>query len=189
MKNLLILPVLCWYSVAFAQTKPADCAAVIAENTVLKEKIVAYEARLGIGVGGVTVVDGDDKIKVKFLSCKASKSKHNGVFSFMIENLDEPATIGIATNNGGGGGSTVSDEQGQGYLTVSPSIGAQYAESGGVSVQSHVPVKSTIEFSGIPLSVSRLNNVVIAFTKTIPGMNTSTRFKTVLKNMPIIWIP
>lgn len=67
MKKFLLLPALCgWSATAFAQAP--NCAALTTENAALKDKIVAYEARLGIGVGGVTVTDGDPSVKVKFIS-------------------------------------------------------------------------------------------------------------------------
>ena len=78
MKKFLLLPAICcWSSTAFAQAP--NCAALKTENIALKDKIMAYEARLGIGVGGVAIEDGDPSVKVKFISCKASKATHKGI--------------------------------------------------------------------------------------------------------------
>ena len=74
-KHLLLLPALLG-SISVAKAQAPNCAALKTENEALKDKIVAYEARLGIGVGGVRIEDGDPFLKVKFISCKASKSTH-----------------------------------------------------------------------------------------------------------------
>ena len=51
---------------------------------VLKAKLVAYEARLGIGVGDITVEDGDSSVKVKFISCKANKATHQAMLTYQL---------------------------------------------------------------------------------------------------------
>lgn len=63
MKKALLLPVtFCCASAALAQT--TNCTALQTENIALKDKVVAYEARLGIGSGGVTVADGSPTLKL-----------------------------------------------------------------------------------------------------------------------------
>ena len=189
MKKLLLLPVLCWYSVALAQ-KPVDCAAVKTENEALKEKVVAYEARLGIGVGGVKVVDGDDRVKVKFLSCKASKSTHKAVFAFMVVNSDEP--VGLRIFADGQIASAIYDEQGQGYDIGDVYIGAAYHDAIGghaILIPSNTPVRCTMDLKSVPTSATYLSTAFLSFMKEVPGMNKINKFKTALVNMPITWGP
>ena len=57
MKQLLLLPVLLG-SASIALAQAPSCTALQTENVALKDTLVAYEARLGIGVGGVTVEEG-----------------------------------------------------------------------------------------------------------------------------------
>ena len=186
MKKLLLLPALFLCSTAFAQ-KPVDCNAVKTENAALKEKVVAYEARLGIGVGGVTVADGDDKIKVKFLSCVASKSTHKAVFAFLVVNSDEPTELRIYDQSQTFNHTTIFDEQGQSYPCYSPNVGGS---SGNVGViPTGTPVKCTLPFEEVPASVTRLNTVMLSLKKKIPGMSKETEFKTAMKNMPVTWVP
>ena len=184
MKKLLLLPALCCCSVAFAQ-KPVDCTAVKTENAALKEKVVAYEARLGIGVGGVAIADGDDKIKVKFLSCVANKSTHKAVFSFLVTNSDEPTEIRI--NDQTYNPTTIFDEQGQSYPCYHPQVGGSLGFTG--VIPTGTPVKCTVPFEEVALSVTRLNTVMLSLKKKIPGMSKETEFKTAVKNIPITWVP
>ncbi len=189
MKKLLLLPALCWYSAAFAQ-KPLDCAAVKTENEALKEKVVAYEARLGIGVGGVKVADGDDKLKVKFLSCKASKSTHKAEFAFMVVNSDEPAGLRIFAD--GQIASAIYDEQGHGYNIGAVHIGAASHNAIGGSaiiIPTNTPVRCTMELNSVPLAATYLSTAFLSCIKEVPGMGKPTSFKTALMNMPITWNP
>ena len=141
---------------------------------------MAYEARLGIGVGGVTVTDGDDKIKAKFLSSKAT---HKAVFSFLLVNSDEPTEIRIYSQDYNP--TLIIDEQGQTYPCYQPQVGS----SGVGVIPTTTPVKCTLPFDNVPLSATRLNTVVLSLKKQPPGMTKETRFKTTLKNMPITWTP
>ena len=194
MKKVLLLPALCWSSIAFAQVKPVDCVAVKAENNALKEKIVAYEARLGIGVGGVTIIDGNDKLKVSYLSCKASKTTHKAVFTFMVKNTDEPITLAIVSNQnwtGSGIKSSFFDEQGNQCVIGNTFVGKVQVGygSGYTPVPSNVPVQCSIELNQIPLTATNFNSVLIAFEKQIPGMDKAIPFVSGFKNVPITWQP
>ena len=191
MKKLLLLPALCcWSSAAFAQAP--NCAALTTENAVLKDKIVAYEARLGIGVGGVTVADGDDALKFKFLSCKVSKASHKGSLVVLVTNSGEPVQLVLSgagsTNIASTHSTLVVDEQGQAYKSedFSPVVGGK--ADGANVIPTNVPVNCTVYLVGVPTSVSRLNSATLAFTKTPTGKERQL-LKTIIKNMPITWVP
>lgn len=189
MKKLLLLPVLCcWSAAASAQT--TNCAALTKENAELKDKIVAYEARLGIGVGGVKVADGDESIKVKFLSCKASKSTHKAVFAFMVINSGELAGLRIFSE--GQAASAVYDEQGHGYVIGLVRIGSEIHNAIGgsaVSIPPKTPVKCTLDLNSVPTTATNISTAFLSLRKEIPGIDPKTAFKTALTNMPITWGP
>ncbi|RZK42373.1 MAG: hypothetical protein EOO61_05440 [Hymenobacter sp.] len=189
MKKLLLLPAMLYCSsAALAQT--SNCSALQTENAALKDKMVAYEARLGIGVGGVKVADGDDKIKVKFLSCKASKSTHKAEFAFMVVNSDEPAGLRIFED--GQLSSAFYDEQGHGYTMGGVHIGAASHNAVGgsaISIPSNTPVRCTMTLNSVPTSATYLNTAFLSFSKEIPGMGKTIPFKTALMNVPITWVP
>ena len=185
MKKLLLLPALCWCSVALGQTA-TNCAAVKAENEALKEKVVAYEARLGIGVEGVKIANGDEQVKVMFLSCKASKSTRKAVFTFMVTNTDEPTKLSIITS-----GSTATafyDEQGKGYPAsfTEVRVGSQF---NGNMINPKTPVQCSLRIESLPLATTRFNTVFLALLKEVPGMGKRVDFKTALTSVPITWIP
>ena len=190
MKKLLLLPAVL-VSVAASAQKPAgtaktvNCAAVQTENEALKEKIVAYEARLGIGVGGVVVTDGNPTMKIKFISCKANKSTHRAVLTYQVTNSGEPQTLEILTLRTQDNPTMVVDEQGKTYFDSSdyyPSIAGRLTSI----VPSNVPVNGTITFLDVPLTTTRLNTAVLSF---IVGMKRQDYFKTSIKNIPIAWLP
>lgn len=189
MKKLLLLPaLLCCSLGAFAQT--SNCAALQTENAALKDKLVAYEARLGIGVGGVKVADGDDKLKVKFLSCKASKATHKAEFAFMVINSDETAGLRIFAD--GQLASAIYDEQGHGYVINSVHIGAvSHNAVGGsaVPIPTNTPVRCTMELLSVPTSATHISTAFLSCQKQVPGMGQTVSFKTALMNMPITWTP
>ena len=200
MKNLLLLPCLFISTAAFAQNpvgaaKLLNCAAVQTENAALKEKIVAYEARLGIGVGGVNTINGNDKLVISFLSCKASKATHKAVFTFMIRNTDEPIDLLIWADQNAWGStgnkSSFFDEQGKGYPIERMLIGTMQVGygSGAARVPSKAPVQCTIEVNNVPLSATNLNSVLLAFGKKVPGMDQRTEFVSGFQNAPITWVP
>ncbi|AII50853.1 hypothetical protein [Hymenobacter sp. APR13] len=199
MKKLLLLPALVVSTAAFAQNtggtaKPVNCAAVQTENAALKEKIVAYEARLGIN-GTVNTINGNDKLTATFISCKASKSTHKAVFTFMIRNTDEPIDLIIwADQNAWGSAgskSTVLDQEGKSFPIESMTIGTTRVGYGlgPARVPSKAPVQGSIEVSNVPLSTTNLNAVLLAFGKTIPGMDTKTQFVSGFQNVPVTWVP
>ena len=189
MKKFLLLPALCcWSASAFAQAP--NCAALTIENAALKDKIVAYEARLGIGVGGVKVADGDESIKVKFLSCKASKSTHKAVFAFMVVNSGELAGLRIFSE--GSMASAVYDEQGHGSTISLVRIGSEVHNAIGgsaVSIPPKTPVKCILELTSVPTSATNISTAFLSLRKEIPGIDPKTSFKTALMNMPITWGP
>jgi hypothetical protein len=190
MKKFLLLPAFCCYSVAFAQTKPVDCTAIKAENTALKEKLVAYEARLGIGVGGVVIEDGDPFVKVKFISCKASKTTRKAVLTYQLFNSGEPLTVEIHSPANQDNPSQVVDEQGQTYTSDSnnyPTVGKGLLSV----VPSKVPFNGTLTFLDVPITTTRLNTVVLSFVKS-PAVFTGKgyeNYKTSIKNIPVTWVP
>lgn len=199
MKKLLLLPALVVSTAAFAQStagaaKPVNCAAVQTENAALKEKIVAYEARLGIN-GTVSTINGNDKLTATFISCKASKSTHKAVFTFMIRNTDEPIDLLIWADqnswSSAGGKSSVLDQEGKSFpiekmLIGTTQVGYSY---GAARVPSNAPVRGSIEVSNVPLSTTNLNAVLLAFGKTIPGMDKKTEFVSGFQNVPVTWVP
>jgi hypothetical protein len=188
MKNLLFLPALLYCSsAALAQT--SNCAAVQTENAALKDKLVAYEARLGIGVGGVTVQDGDPTLKVKFLSCKASKATHRAVLTYLVTNTGEPQPLQIQPLYTTYNPSMVVDEQGQAFTSSSeytPTIGTTQMRT---TLPTNVPVNGKLTFVNVPLTTTRLNSVVLSFMKTPIGGGKEEYFKTTIKNMPVTWLP
>ena len=199
MKKVLLLPALFISAAAFAQSpagtaKPVNCAAVQTENAALKEKIVAYEARLGIG-GPVNTINGNDKLTASFISCKASKSTHKAVFTFMVRNADEPIDLIIWSNENAwgsaGGHSTVMDEQGKSFPIEKMVIGTKQVGNswGAARVPSKAPVQGSIEVSNVPLSTTNLNSVLLAFGKTVPGMDKKTEFVSGFQNVPVTWVP
>lgn len=199
MKKLLLLPALLISTAAFAQSpagaaKPLNCSAVQTENVALKEKIVAYEARLGIG-GTVNTINGNDKLTASFISCKASKATHKAVFTFMVRNTDEPIDLIIwAEQNGwgsGGGHSIVLDPEGKSFPIEKMMIGTTQVGYGAgfARVPSKAPVQGFIEVSNVPLSTTNLNAVLLAFGKTIPGMDKRTEFVSGFQNVPVTWVP
>lgn len=199
MKKLLLLPTWFISAAAFAQspagaTKPLNCAAVQTENVALKEKIVAYEARLGIG-GSVNTINGNDKLTASFISCKASKATHKAVFTFMIRNTDEPIDLIIWSNENAwgstGGKSTVLDQEGKSFPIDKMLIGTKQVGNGWgfARVPSKAPVQGLIEVSNVPLSTTNLNAVLLAFGKTIPGMDKRTEFVSGFQNVPVTWVP
>lgn len=189
MRKFLLLPVLCgWSSVAFAQA--TDCAAIKTENAALKDKIVAYEARLGIGVGGSTVEDGDADLKIKFVSCKASKATHKATLTFIFTNSGEPQKVvvaGAGSSNFGSNTTLVVDEQGQGYRSedANPVVGGKMQEN---SLPKGVAVSCAIPLQALPTTITRLQAASICFYKFSPT-NERTIVKSTIKNMPITWIP
>jgi len=199
MKKLLLLPTLFVSATAFAQSpagavKPLNCAAVQTENVALKEKIVAYEARLGIG-GTVNTINGNDKLTASFISCKASRATHKAVFTFMVRNTDEPIDLLIWANQNSwgstGGKSTVLDQEGKSFPIEKMVIGTTQVgySYGAARVSSNAPVRGFIEVSNVPLSTTNLNAVLLAFGKTIPGMDKRTEFVSGFQNVPITWVP
>ena len=158
MKKLLLLPAVLVSVAAFAQkpagaAKTVNCAAVQTENEAFKEKIVAYEARLGIGASGVSAVSGNDKLSVSFLSCKASKATHKAVFKFLIQNTDEPIDLLIWADQNAWGStgnkSILLDEQGRGFPIERMIIGTTQVGYGwgAARVPSKAPVQCSIEVS------------------------------------------
>lgn len=199
MKKVLLLPALFMSAAAFAQNpagaaKPVNCAAVQTENAALKEKVVAYEARLGIG-GPVNTINGNDKLTASFISCKASKSTHKAVFTFMVRNADEPIDLIIWSDQNGwgsaGGHSTVLDEQGKNFPIEKMMIGTKEVGYGRdfARVPSKAPVQGSIEVSNVPLSTTNINSVLLAFGKKMPGMDQKTEFVSGFQNVPVIWVP
>lgn len=187
----MLLPALCCWSVAaFAQAP--NCAALTKENADLKEKIVAYEARLGIGVGGVTVVDGDDALKFKFISCKVSKASHKGSLVVLVTNSGEPVKLLLSgagsTNIASTHSTLVVDEQGQAYRSEDfwPLVGG--SQDGSNMIPTNVPVRCTVFLANVPSSVSRLNSATLAYTKTVMDKERQL-LKTTIKNMPVNWVP
>lgn len=199
MKKLLLLPTLFISTAAFAQSpagaaKPLNCAVVQTENIALKEKVVAYEARLGIG-GTVNTINGNDKLTASFISCKASKATHKAVFTFMVRNTDEPIDLVIWSNENAwgstGGKSTVFDEQGKSFPIEKMVIGTKQVGNGWgfARVPSKAPVQGSIELSNVPLSTTNLNSVLLAFGKTVPGIDKRTEFVSGFQNVPVTWVP
>ena len=199
MNKLLLLPTLFISATAFAQSpagaaKPLNCAAVQTENVALKEKIVAYEARLGIG-GTVNTINGNDKLTASFISCKASKATHKAVFTFMVRNTDEPIDLIIWSDQNGwgsaGGKSTILDEQGKSFPIEKMLIGTKEVGYGRdfARVPSKAPVQGSIELSNVPLSTTNLNSVLLAFGKKTPGMDQKTEFVSGFQNVPVTWVP
>jgi len=191
MRKFLLLPALGWSSAVFAQS--ADCSAIKAENVVLKDKIVAYEARLGIGVGGVAVEDGDPAIKVKFLSCKASKATHRAVLNFLVVNSGEPLVLEIESLTASNRPSQVVDEQGRAFTATSayyPMVGGRQLKA---ALPRTVPLTCTITCEEVPLATTRLNAAVVSFQRLKADMTGGGReqdyFKTTLKNIPVTWGP
>lgn len=199
MKKLLLLPTLFVSATAFAQSpagavKPLNCAAVQTENVALKEKIVAYEARLGIG-GTVNTINGNDKLTASFISCKASRATHKAVFTFMVRNTDEPIDLLIWANQNSwgstGGKSTVLDQEGKSFPIEKMVIGTTQVgySYGAARVPSNAPVRGFIEVSNVPLSTTNLNAVLLAFGETTPGMDKRTEFVSGFQNVPVTWVP
>lgn len=188
MKKFLLLPVLCcWSATAFAQA--ANCAALTTENAAMKDKIVAYEARLGIGVGGVTVTDGDPSVKVKFISCKASKATKRAVLTYQLLNSGEPLNVQIQSLSTQDNPSQIVDEQGQTYIANSdnyPTIGSKQLQS---IVPTNVPFNGALPFLNVPTTTTRLNAAVLSFIKTPANGGKQEYYKTTIKNMPITWLP
>lgn len=187
MKKFLLLPALCgWSATAFAQAP--NCAALTTENAALKDKIVAYEARLGIGVGGVTVTDGDPSVKVKFISCKAKKATHQAILTYQLLNSGEPLEVEIHSLSNQDNPSQVVDEQGQSYTSDSdhyPSVGKQLHST----VPSNAPFNGTLTFLNVPTTTTRLNTVVLSFVKSPVNGGKQEYYKTTIKNVPITWVP
>lgn len=199
MNKLLLLPTLFVSAAAFAQSpagaaKPSNCAAVQTENVALKEKIVAYEARLGIG-GTVNTINGNDKLTATFLSCKASKATHKAVLTFMVKNTDEPIDLLIWADQNAwgstGGKSTVLDQEGKSFPIERMFIGTTQVgySYGAARVPSNAPVRGFIEVTNVPLSTTNLNSVLLAFGKTIPGIDKRTEFVSGFQNVPVTWVP
>ena len=184
-KHLLLLPALLG-SISVARAQAPNCAALKTENEALKDKIVAYEARLGIGVGGVRIEDGDPFLKVKFISCKASKSTHQAVLTYQILNSGEPLEVELRGIGNADYPSQVVDEQGQTYpggeSSTYPTVGGKYLHS---IVPSNVPFNGTLTFINVPTTTTRLNTVVLSFVKSI--YTKPVYFKTTMHNMPITW--
>jgi len=191
MKRLLLLPALL-ASTSAALAQAPNCTALQTENAALKDKLVAYEARLGIGVGGVTVTDGDETLKFKFLSCKVSKATHKGSLVVLVTNSGEPVQLLLS----GAGATTIAsthstlvlDEQGQAYKSEDfyPSVGGK--TDGTNVIPTNVPVSCTVYLANVPTSVTRLNSATIAFAKV--GTNRERQLlKTTIKNMPVTWVP
>ena len=185
-KHLLLLPALLG-SISVAKAQAPNCAALKTENEALKDKIVAYEVRLGIGVGGVRTEDGDPSLKVKFISCKASKARHEAILTFQILNSEEPLDVIIHTLSDQDHPSQVIDEQGQTYTSQStyPSVGKQGLRG---TVPSNVPFNGTLTFSNVPITTTRLNTVVLSFVKDPGNGGKQTYFNTTIHNMPIMWV-
>jgi hypothetical protein len=181
--SFLLAALSCCTSAALAQT--TNCTDLQKENAALKDKLVAYEARLGIGVGGVTVTDGSPTLKVRFLSCKASKATHRAVLTYQIVNDGEPQPLQIQNLYTADNPSMVVDEQGQAFTSASeysPTIGATQMRS---NVPSKVPMNGTVTFLDVPLTTTRLNAAVLSF---VAGSK-QEYFKTTIKNMPVTWLP
>jgi|GEM_PF-6768333 len=191
MKKFLLLSVLGGWATA-ASAQATNCAALTTENAALKDKIVAYEARLGIGVGGVTVADGDEALKFKFISCKVSKASHKGSLVVLVTNAGEPVQLVLsgagATNIASTHSTLVVDEQGQAYKSEDfwPVVGGK--TDGANVIPTNVPVTCTVYLVGVPTGVSRLNSATLAFTKAVPGKERQL-LKTTIKNMPVVWVP
>lgn len=186
-KHLLLLPALLG-SISVARAQAPNCAALKTENEALKDKIVAYEARLGIGVGGVRIEDGDPSLKVKFISCKASKSTHRAVLTYQFLNSGEPLEVELHGLGNPDYPSQVVDEQGQTYpggeSNTYPTVGGKYLLS---IVPSNVPFNGTLTFINVPTTTTRLNTVVLSFVKSPTSKPVS--YKAIIHNMPITWVP
>lgn len=190
MKKLLLLPALCcWSAAAFAQAP--NCAALTKENADLKDKIVAYEARLGIG-GDATVTDGGEALRFKFISCKVSKASRKGSLVVLVTNSGGPVQLVLSgagsTNIASTHSTLVVDEQGQAYKSedFSPVVGGK--TDGANVIPTNVPVRCTVYLVGVPTSVTRLNSATLAFTKAAANQERQL-LKTTIKNMPVTWVP
>lgn len=149
-------------------------------------KIVAYEARLGIEVGGVKIADGDEQIKVMFLSCKASKATHKAVFTYMVTNSSEPIKLSLLIS--GSNATAFYNEQGHGYSSDFTSV-RMGSQSGSNVIMPQTPVQCSVAIEGMPLTTTRFNSVFLSLTKEIPGMGKHIDFKTALTNVPVTWVP
>jgi hypothetical protein len=191
MKERLLLLALCCWSVA-TSAQATNCAALTTENAALKDKIVAYESRLGIGVGGVTVRDGDDALKFKFISCKVSKATHKGNLVVQASNSGEPVQLVLSgagsTNIASTHSTLVVDEQGQAYKSedFNPVVGGK--ADGANVIPPNVPINCTVYLVGIPTVATRLNSATLAFTKASSNKERQL-LKTTIKNIPVTWVP
>jgi hypothetical protein len=179
-------------SMSAAMAQAPTCATLQAENTALKDKVVAYEARLGIGVGGVTVEEGDAALKFKFLSCKVSKATHKASLVVLVTNSGEPAKVVLsgagATNLSSTASTLVVDEQGRAYKSEDffPLVGGK--ADGANVIPTNVPVSCTVYLVGVPSEVTRLNSATLYYYKTV-GNEARQTLKTTIKNMPVTWVP
>lgn len=121
MKRLLLLPALFETFASFAQT--TDCRALAKENERLSTEIAAIRsgqanqtrgASLDTSNGAVAVTDGDAAVKVRFVSCTASKSSRTATLTFLVDNTTGPITLAIQTNQNTpqGAGARAVDGQG-----------------------------------------------------------------------------
>jgi hypothetical protein len=187
MKKRLVFALLPWALAARAQTLP--CATLQTENTALKDKLTAYEARLGIGSGSTVVVDGDPTLPVKFLSCKASRATHRAVLSFLVTNAGEPVQLQIQALTTADEPSLVVDEQGRAYSASSdyyPRLGTRPLQT---TLPPNLPLSCSLTLLEVPTGVIRLNQAVLSFVRLAPSGGREQRFKTTIRNMPVTWVP
>lgn len=187
MKKRLVFSLLPWALVARAQAP--TCTTLQAENTALKDKVTAYEARLGVGSGGTVVVDGDPTLPVKFLSCKASRTTHRAVLSFLVTNAGEPVQLQLQALTTADEPSLVVDEQGRAYSSSSdyyPRVGTRQGQA---TVPPNLPLSCSLTLLDVPTGVTQLNQAVLSFIRLAPAGSREQRFKTTIRNLPVTWVP
>lgn len=190
MKILLLFPALLLTSnLVQAQTTPT-IEALQAENRALKEKVLAYEAQLGIN-SAVSAAITDPAFKVKFQSCTISRANHRGTLLVLLTNTGEPVDMVLsgagASNLGSGNSTLVVDEQGRALKSgdMYPLVAGNMDHN---TVPTNVPVSCTLYLTDVPTDVTQLASATLVFSKT--GSNRAhTIVKATLRNMPVKWVP
>lgn len=174
-KEILFLASLGWSTAVFAQTN-MYAAAVDLTGGGSAVRVATPKGRPRM-VG--TLIDGDDHITIKFVSCTASKATHKAVFTFLVLNSAAQANLEIISGPGQIP-CRFQGPQGQSCPTAEIRSEDETVIRSSVTVATNVPLKCTILLADVPSSATRLNTIGLAFSKSVPSADKRADFQRTL---------
>jgi len=173
MKKVLLLATFGWSATVFAQTPTYAAVGRTGAAAARAATPKAAPARVG------TVIDGDEQITIRFVSCTASKGTNTAVFTFLV--LNSAAQTNLEVISGPGQSSyRFQGAQGPCYPTPEARSGEQSVIRRSVTVVPHIPLTCTILLADVPPAATRLNTITLAFSKSVTGTSKHADFQRTL---------